>query len=236
MLRDAHLLSGVDYERRYGLVATRGADRHPIGHGIYIEVGEGKAELAFAIDGEMQGHGLGTILLAHLAEAAAEAGSEARARAARGLPRRRDQADRPQLPRRPQPGRRIEAQRHLRPNRATTGQRRLRHPEWSARPFPDRLRRGEGARGLLVCLGRQPRRHHDVASLLSSQPLPAGPRVGILTNAGDEAAALLAEALAAERSGIERESFLVQRMVEEGVELLAGTAVELRRPWPATWS
>lgn len=72
--RIAGLLADVDYERRYGVIATRGADRHPIGHGAYIEVDEGVAEVAFAIAPDVQGHGLGTILLAHLAEAALEGG------------------------------------------------------------------------------------------------------------------------------------------------------------------
>jgi acetyl coenzyme A synthetase (ADP forming)-like protein len=70
----ARLMAGVDYEGPYGLIASRGAARHPVGHGIYLDLGGGRAEVAFAVSAEMQGHGLGTILLAHLAEVAEENG------------------------------------------------------------------------------------------------------------------------------------------------------------------
>jgi acetyl coenzyme A synthetase (ADP forming)-like protein len=70
----AQQMASVDYEGRYGLIATRGAGHRPIGHGVYVRVAEGKAEVAFAVLDEMQGLGLGTILLAHLAEAARENG------------------------------------------------------------------------------------------------------------------------------------------------------------------
>lgn len=72
--RVAHQMANVDYESSYGLLAFRGADRRPIGHGAYVDLGDGRAEVAFAVAEELQGHGLGTILLAHLAEVAAEAG------------------------------------------------------------------------------------------------------------------------------------------------------------------
>ncbi|HXS48070.1 MAG TPA: GNAT family N-acetyltransferase [Solirubrobacterales bacterium] len=72
--RAAQLMASVDYRGHYGLIASRGADHRPIGHGTYIEIGEGKAEVAFAVADELQGHGLGTILLAHLAEAASDNG------------------------------------------------------------------------------------------------------------------------------------------------------------------
>ncbi len=67
-------LSEVDYEQRYGLVATRGDGEHTVGHGTYIATEPGRAEVAFAISDELQGQGLGTILLAHLAEVAQENG------------------------------------------------------------------------------------------------------------------------------------------------------------------
>jgi acetyl coenzyme A synthetase (ADP forming)-like protein len=70
----ARELSDVDYGARYGLVATRGEEGHAVGHGTYIETEAGRAEVAFAVADEMQGEGLGTILLAHLAEVAAERG------------------------------------------------------------------------------------------------------------------------------------------------------------------
>lgn len=72
----ARMMAGVDYRSHYGLIAERGAERRPVGHGVYIELREGLAEVAFAVAGELQGHGLGTILLAHLAEAAGDNGVE----------------------------------------------------------------------------------------------------------------------------------------------------------------
>ncbi|HET8565543.1 MAG TPA: GNAT family N-acetyltransferase [Solirubrobacterales bacterium] len=72
--RAARVLAEVDYEERYGLIATRGAGERVVGHGLYVGVGAGRAEVAFAVEEEMQGQGLATILLAHLAEVAAENG------------------------------------------------------------------------------------------------------------------------------------------------------------------
>jgi acetate---CoA ligase (ADP-forming) len=64
----------VDHRDRFGLVATRGPDAEAVAHALYVRTGTDRAEAAFAIADEMQGHGLGTILLAHLAEAAADVG------------------------------------------------------------------------------------------------------------------------------------------------------------------
>lgn len=72
--RVAQQMASVDYQGRYGLIATRGPDSHAIGHGVYIKIAEGEAEVAFAVLDELQGLGLGTILLAHLAEVAGENG------------------------------------------------------------------------------------------------------------------------------------------------------------------
>ncbi len=72
----ARMMAGVDYLGRYGLIASRGPGRRPVGHGVYIGIGEGRAEVAFAVVDELQGHGLGTILLAHLAAAAGANGIE----------------------------------------------------------------------------------------------------------------------------------------------------------------
>ncbi|HSS43097.1 MAG TPA: GNAT family N-acetyltransferase [Solirubrobacterales bacterium] len=71
--RAAAAFADVDYARRYGLVAVRGG-RGIVGHGLYVGGHEGRAEVAFAVGEELQGRGLGTILLAHLAEVAAENG------------------------------------------------------------------------------------------------------------------------------------------------------------------
>ena len=64
----------VDYADRYGLIAMRGEDARPVGHSAYFRSSEDVAEVAFAVADELQGHGLGTILLAHLAEVADEHG------------------------------------------------------------------------------------------------------------------------------------------------------------------
>ncbi len=71
--RAARAFADVDYRDRYGLVAVRG-ERGIVGHGLYVGGPEGRAEVAFAVGEEMQGRGLGTILLAHLAEVAEEHG------------------------------------------------------------------------------------------------------------------------------------------------------------------
>ena len=65
----------VDYGDRDGLVATTGKGR-VVAHAEYVRAEDGDAEVAFAVADEYQGRGLGTILLAHLAESAAEHGIE----------------------------------------------------------------------------------------------------------------------------------------------------------------
>jgi acetate---CoA ligase (ADP-forming) len=62
----------VDYERRYGLVATSGADGRVVGHAGFERQPDhpDRAEVAMEIADDMQGKGLGTILLGQLAEAA----------------------------------------------------------------------------------------------------------------------------------------------------------------------
>jgi acetyl coenzyme A synthetase (ADP forming)-like protein len=76
-LDDATALAvDIDYRDRYGLVATRGQEPRIVGHAVYFGAGDSRAEIAFAIADELQGHGLGTILLAHLAEVAEDAGIE----------------------------------------------------------------------------------------------------------------------------------------------------------------
>ncbi len=70
----AEEMAAVDYAGRYGLVATRGGEDRLVGHGVYVQSSPGRAEVAFAVDDAMQGQGLGTILLAHLAEVAGENG------------------------------------------------------------------------------------------------------------------------------------------------------------------
>ncbi len=66
----ARNMADVDYAQRYGLVALR--DGEVVGQGIYIGEGSEDAEVAFAVADRLQGHGLATILLAHLAEVAVD--------------------------------------------------------------------------------------------------------------------------------------------------------------------
>jgi acetyl coenzyme A synthetase (ADP forming)-like protein len=70
----ARLMLDVDYTQRYGLVAVRGASDEVVAHGNYFGVAPGQAEIAFAIARGLQGLGLGTLLLAHLAEVAQDNG------------------------------------------------------------------------------------------------------------------------------------------------------------------
>ncbi len=66
--------AAADGVRRVGLVATTGAPERIVGHGVYALVDGDRAEVAFAVADDYQGRGLGTILLAELAEAAAASG------------------------------------------------------------------------------------------------------------------------------------------------------------------
>jgi len=70
----AEWAADVDYDKRYGLLATAGADQRIVGHAAYERTGPDRAEVGFEVADEYQGRGLGTILLAHLAEAAEEQG------------------------------------------------------------------------------------------------------------------------------------------------------------------
>jgi acetyl coenzyme A synthetase (ADP forming)-like protein len=70
--RAAALAVDLDYIADYGLVATRGNDDRIVGHGTYMSDGPDRAEVAFAVADRLVGLGLGTILLAHLAEVADE--------------------------------------------------------------------------------------------------------------------------------------------------------------------
>ncbi len=74
LANQAHRAAAVDYIRRFGLVAVAGTEERIIGHASYDTLGEGHAEVAFAVADEYQGRGLGTILLGHLAEIAVTRG------------------------------------------------------------------------------------------------------------------------------------------------------------------
>lgn len=70
----AQILADIDYERRFGLLALRGEARSPVGHGFFAAVDDDLVEIAFAVSPALQGQGLGSVLLAQVAERAAEAG------------------------------------------------------------------------------------------------------------------------------------------------------------------
>ena len=55
----------------FGLVATAGPAADIVGQGVYVPTHGDRAEIALAVADAYQGRGLGTIFLAHLAEAAA---------------------------------------------------------------------------------------------------------------------------------------------------------------------
>jgi acyl-CoA synthetase (NDP forming)/RimJ/RimL family protein N-acetyltransferase len=62
------------YESQFGLVAVSSAQ--VVGHAVYVVTGGRRAEFGLAIADSFQGHGLGLLLLAQLANAAARAGIE----------------------------------------------------------------------------------------------------------------------------------------------------------------
>jgi acetate---CoA ligase (ADP-forming) len=62
----------VDYRERHSLVALRGGE--VVGHGSYFLERPGRAEVALEVADSMQGMGLGTILVGHLAAAAEASG------------------------------------------------------------------------------------------------------------------------------------------------------------------
>jgi acetate---CoA ligase (ADP-forming) len=64
----------VDYRGRYGLVATAGPEGQIVAHGFYGATPNGAAEVAFAVADSLQGRGVATIMLGHLAQAAQAAG------------------------------------------------------------------------------------------------------------------------------------------------------------------
>ncbi|HUN79312.1 MAG TPA: GNAT family N-acetyltransferase, partial [Solirubrobacteraceae bacterium] len=60
----------VDYADRYALVATSGAEQEIVAHAAYVRTGPERAEVAFLVSERWQGHGIATIMLAHLAAVA----------------------------------------------------------------------------------------------------------------------------------------------------------------------
>lgn len=68
--REARRSVEVDYVDRYGLIAT--VEERIVGHAAWLRIDGGRAEIGQAISDDYQGKGLGTIMLAHLAETAGE--------------------------------------------------------------------------------------------------------------------------------------------------------------------
>ncbi len=64
----------VDYLDRFGLVAESGDPPEVVAHAAYVRIDADRAEVAFLVADAWQGRGISTILLAHLAEVAAQHG------------------------------------------------------------------------------------------------------------------------------------------------------------------
>jgi acyl-CoA synthetase (NDP forming)/RimJ/RimL family protein N-acetyltransferase len=63
-----------DRPEGYGLIVTIGSDERVVAHAVFEVERPGRAEVAFAVADEMQGRGLATLLLAHLAQVASARG------------------------------------------------------------------------------------------------------------------------------------------------------------------
>ena len=60
----------LDYPERSALVLFAGSERRLIAHGAYVARADRRAEVGFTVPDDWQGRGLGTVLLAHLAQVA----------------------------------------------------------------------------------------------------------------------------------------------------------------------
>ena len=74
---DFRLLTELDFLNHVGLAATVGSgdDERFICIGRYLRGPDTQAEVAFAVLDEYHGHGIGTLLLRHLAQIARDSGS-----------------------------------------------------------------------------------------------------------------------------------------------------------------
>ncbi len=72
--RKAGWAAGQGAGRGYGVVATLGSPERIVGHAAYVHETPDRAEIAFEVEEQMHGMGIGTILLAHLADAAQREG------------------------------------------------------------------------------------------------------------------------------------------------------------------
>ena len=63
-----------DRPEGYGLIVTTGAEERVVAHAVFEVERPDRAEVAFAVADEMQGRGLATVLIAHLAQVASARG------------------------------------------------------------------------------------------------------------------------------------------------------------------
>ena len=63
-----------DRPEGYGLIVTTGAEERVVAHAVFEMERADRAEVAFAVADEMQGRGLATVLIAHLAQVASARG------------------------------------------------------------------------------------------------------------------------------------------------------------------
>src|SRR4051794_12873478 len=63
-----------DRSEGYGLIVTTGAEERVVAHAVFELERPDRAEVAFAVADEMQGRGLATVLIAHLAQVASARG------------------------------------------------------------------------------------------------------------------------------------------------------------------
>ena len=73
---DAAARSAAAPDEGLSLIALRGSEGTVVAHGTYVCDAPGRAEVAFAVADAWHGHGIATVLLAHLAHAASTAGVE----------------------------------------------------------------------------------------------------------------------------------------------------------------
>ncbi len=72
--RAAERAAAGDRPEGYGLIVTTGAQERVVSHAVFEVERPGRAEVAFAVADEMQGRGVATLLLAHLAQVASARG------------------------------------------------------------------------------------------------------------------------------------------------------------------
>src|SRR6187549_3710646 len=65
----AEAAADVDYADRYGIVAVAGDGSTIVAHSMYVRTGPQEAEVAFEVADALQGEGIATTMLAHLAQA-----------------------------------------------------------------------------------------------------------------------------------------------------------------------